>query len=109
MSDATKVSILKEVIPDSLRQVVRHRKPKDFEELKTSLKEEATEHREATEANEYRAGTSLHQVAEERLEQREEVDQRRGDYGEEETYYWDYVLASFVPRGKGKGKSKGKR
>ena len=47
-SDTIKMGILKDMVPKSVRQVIRQQKPDSFAKLKQVLKDEAEEHRELT-------------------------------------------------------------
>ena len=45
-SNTIKMGILKDMVPESVRQVIRQQKPDTFEKLKQVLKDEAKEHRD---------------------------------------------------------------
>ena len=51
-SDTIKMGILNDMVPESVRHVIRQQKPDAFAKLKQVLKDEAKEHRELTGAKE---------------------------------------------------------
>lgn len=79
LSDTMKMSILRDMIPESVRQVVRMLKPDTMQQLKKVLKDEAKEYREQNGARKLKA-KGLHAA---------EADAAEKPEGEEPGYVWD--------------------
>ena len=124
LSSTIKMGILKDMVPEAVRQVIRQQKPDSFDKLKQVLKDEAKEHRDLTNSKKLRS-KGLHVAEGERWGPRlEDAPSDQPDEplfvwnaqlnsfvpalaeAEEQTYVWDMNLYTFVPS-KGKGKGKG--
>jgi hypothetical protein len=126
LGETIKMGILKDMVPEAVRQVIRQQKPNTFDKLKQVLKDEAKEHRDLTNSKKLKS-KGLHVAEGERWGPRPEDapnDQPEDplfvwnaqlnsfvpapDDADEQTYAWDMNLYTFVPsKGKGKGKGKG--
>jgi hypothetical protein len=128
LGETIKMGILKDMVPETVRQVIRQQKPSTFDKLKQVLEDEAKEHRDVMNAKKLRS-KGLHVAEGERWAPRPEdspndqLDDPLFVWNEqlnsfvpasaeadEQTFAWDTNLYTFVPsKGKGKGKGKGRQ
>ena len=94
MGETIKMRVLKDMVPEAVRQVIRQQKPNTFDKLKQVLKDEAKEHRDVTNAKKLRS-KGLHVAEGERWGPRPE--DAPNDQSEAPLFVWNAQLNSFVP------------
>ena len=94
LGETIKMGILKDMVPETVRQVIRQQKPSTLDKLKQVLKDEAKEHRDVMNAKKLRS-KGLHVAEGERWAPRPE--DSPNDQLDDPLFAWNEQLNFFVP------------